>query len=265
MTGVVVVGSVNMDLTVRVPRHPVPGETVLGGDVVQTHGGKGGNQAVAAARLGQAVAFVGRVGDDDVGARLRAGLADEGVDVRAVQTTPDTPSGQALITVADDAENTIVVSPGANARLSAEDVERAAGLLSAADVVLAQLEIADAAVLAAARATRGRFVLNPAPARALSRELLAHVPAVVVTLGADGALVVADDAVRLPAHPVEPVDTVGAGDAFCGALADALARGWDVVEAAGWAVRAGALATSRPGARTALPSRSALERAGGQR
>jgi ribokinase len=138
---VVVVGSLNLDLVVRVARHPRPGHTVLGGDVSRYPGGKGANQAVAAARLGQRVAMVGRVGDDDAGATLRRALVGDGVGVDAVRVTPGAPTGIALITVDEAGENAIVVSPGANARLSAEDVRDSADALAAAAAVLLQLEV----------------------------------------------------------------------------------------------------------------------------
>ncbi len=293
---VVVVGSVNLDVVVPVERHPAPGETVLGGDHEQLPGGKGANQAVAAARLGCAVAFVGRVGADDPGRRLRATLDREGVDTRALRDD-DAPSGLAMISVAPGGENTIVVSPGANGRVGAPDVRDAADLLARAAVTLVQLEIPPEAVTAAARAAGGTLVLNPAPARDLDPEVLARagvlVPnrtelgllagtdpprgadeaaavaatidgpgAVVVTLGEHGAVVVeGGQGEHVPAPRVDAVDTTGAGDAFCGALADALARGADLVEAVRWAVRAASLSVTRAGALGAMPTRAEVERA----
>ena len=150
---VVVVGSLNMDIVVPVPRHPRPGETIIGSDSFRTPGGKGANQAVAAARLGQRVAMVGRVGGDDAGAKLVAALNDYGVDYAHVSTTPEAPTGIALITVDPDGENIIVVSSGANARVEPADVEAAAGALERAAVVALQLEIPIAAVVAAATVT----------------------------------------------------------------------------------------------------------------
>ncbi len=161
---IVVVGSLNLDIVVPVERLPRPGETVLGGDHVLVPGGKGANQAVAAARLGRRTAMVGRVGDDDAGRRLLAGLADAGVDATHVRATAGTASGIALIAVDGAGENAIVVSPGANGRLDAADVVAAQATVSAAAVVLLQLEVPVAAVLAAAEAARGTVVLNPAPA-----------------------------------------------------------------------------------------------------
>jgi ribokinase len=283
---IAVVGSVNLDVVVAVPRLPGPGETVVGGDRRELPGGKGANQAVAAARLGSAVAFVGRVGADVAGRRLRADLLAEGVDVTHLREDADAPSGMALIGVEEGGENAIVVSPGANGRVGPADVEAARGLLAGAGVVLLQHEIPPAAVAAATAAAGGRVVLNPAPARELAgpadvlvpnRGELARLagpgapaeaaarlglPAVVVTLGADGALVVADGARAEPvaAPEVRVVDTTGAGDAFCGALADALDRGAELVEAARRAVVAAALSVTGEGARGGLPSRAEVER-----
>ena len=291
---IAVVGSVNLDVVVPVERHPAPGETVLGGDRVDLPGGKGANQAVAAARLGRDVAIVGRVGADAAGRRLREGLRAEGVDVRHLAEDPDAPSGVALIAVAADGENTIIVSPGANARVSARDVEAARDVLAAAGVTLLQLEIPPEAVAAAVRAAGGTVVLNPAPARALDPAvlegvdvlvpnrgelgLLAGAPApedagqavalaravpgpraVVVTLGAAGAVVVEQARVEhVPAPEADAVDATGAGDAFCGALADALSRGAELVEAARWGVAAAALSVERRGAQAGMPTADAV-------
>jgi ribokinase len=286
---IAVVGSLNLDLVVRVARHPRPGETVLGGDVQRYPGGKGANQAVAAARLGQPVAMIGRVGEDDAGWMLRAVLDDDGVDTSRVLETAGVPSGTALITVDDAGENAIVVSPGANARVTPEDVREAEEVLAAASATLLQLEIPVDAVAEAARAAHGTVVLNPAPATTLPRDVLAAagvivpnrselallagrdvvtaddaeaaasalgVRNVVVTLGGEGALVVQGGrATSVPAVPVRAVDTTGAGDSFCAALADALVRGAELVEAARWAVRVAAVTVTRPGAQTSLPRR----------
>ncbi|CAN5909076.1 ribokinase [soil metagenome] len=293
MGDVVVVGSCNLDLVVQVRRHPRPGETVLGTGHFENPGGKGANQAVAAARLGAAVAMVGRVGDDDAGRQLRDALTADGVDVSAV-TTSTRPSGIALITVDEAGENAIVVSPGANDDVDGAAVDAHRELLTDAAVCLLQLEIPDAGVTAAARAAGGTVILNPAPARPLDDALLAAttilVPnaselawladadeavdidaaaaqarslalhgAVVVTLGANGACVVHDDTVTHVAAPqVDAVDTTAAGDAFCGALADALARDAELVEAVRWATAAGACATLRSGAQRSLPDRAAV-------
>ncbi|NHC43790.1 ribokinase [Motilibacter aurantiacus] len=291
---VVVVGSCNEDVVVPVERLPVPGQTVLGGDRARFPGGKGANQAVAAARLGCDVTLVGRVGDDEPGRSMLAALAAEGVAVGHVPTTAGVPSGAAFIAVDGVGENLIVVSPGANARLTPADVAAAEPLLSVADVLLCQLEVPVECVRRAAglaRAGRARVLLNPAPAVRLDRDLLDQVdvlvpnrtelglltgrPApvtldealaaarllpgldVVVTLGGDGALVVGRDgsAQHVPAAAVDAVDTVGAGDAFCAGLADALARGATLPEAVQWAVAVAGLATTRRGAQPAMPGR----------
>jgi len=271
---IAVVGSINLDIVVEVERHPAPGETVLGGDRLELPGGKGANQAVAAARLGARVAFVGRVGDDDDGRRLRDGLAAEGVDVAHVTVDPDAPTGMALIAVDRTGENTIVVSSGANARVSAADVEAAREVLEGAAVTLVQHEVPEEAVAAAIAAGR-RVLLNPAPARPIVAPVDVLIPnrgeleaiagrsgdpvelargldsarAVVVTLGGEGAAVIEGPRVeRIPAPRVDVVDTTGAGDAFCGALAQALDAGADLVEAARRAVRAAAESVTKPGA-----------------
>jgi ribokinase len=277
---IALVGSINLDIVVGVDRHPAPGETVLGDDRQELPGGKGANQAVAAARLGAEVAFVGRVGDDDAGRRLRDGLAAEGVDVTHVRVDADAPTGIALIAVDRAGENTIVVSSGANARVSAADVEAARDVLANAAVTLVQHEVPEDAVAAAIAAAGGTVVLNPAPARPIVAPVDVLVPnrgelealaghtgdpvelartleaarAVVVTLGSEGAAVIEGDRVeRIPAPQVDAVDTTGAGDAFCGALAQALDAGADLVEAARWAVRAAAASVTKPGAQGGLP------------
>ncbi|PYC79992.1 ribokinase [Streptomyces tateyamensis] len=291
---IVVVGSVNLDQVIEVAALPRPGETVAGGPVRRLGGGKGANQAVAAARLGAAVALVGAVGSDPDSERLRAELAAEGVAVEHLAAVPG-PPGQAVVLVDRQAENCIVVSPGANAGLGPAAVAAAGPLLGGARVVVAQLEVPLPAVLAAARLSRGTFVLNPAPvpATGLPAELwplvdvlvpnrtelaaLAGVAEVtdpahaarlaaalpcartVVTLGAAGALVCEGGAHELvPAPPVRAVDTTGAGDTFCGALAVALAEGRPLRQAAGFAVRAAALSVQQVGARAAMPGRGAV-------
>ena len=288
---VAVVGSANLDLVVEAPRVPLVGETVLGGDLARIPGGKGANQAVAAARLGRSVAMIGRVGADEGGRILRQALEAAGVDTSHLATTPDVPNGVALIAVGADGDNSIVVSPGANGRLSVADVEAAGDLLDAAAVTLVQLEVPVDAVAAAARIAGGIVVLNPAPAPSsplparlseavdvivpnqtelallaghhgpvdvataadLARRL--PVPTAVVTLGALGALAVSQGSVtHVEAPEVTPVDATAAGDSFCGALADALVRGEAIVDAVHWAVRVGAATTLRGGAQPSLPT-----------
>lgn len=285
---VAVVGSINHDLTVVTSRLPEPGETILGHSHHTGGGGKGANQAIAAARLGSRVAMVGRVGDDEHGPGLRDGLAAEGIDVSGVSLDPNVPTGLALITVDGNAENTIVVSPGANATLAPEHLPN--GLVGGASVVLTQLEIPLDMVAVAARMCTGLFLLNPAPAASLSGELLGRVDVLipnrselatlasveeptdiseavnavarlhragptVVTLGGEGALIVeGGESLHVPAAEVNSVDTTGAGDAFCGALADSLARGLGLEAAVERAVIAGAIATTRSGAQSAMPN-----------
>jgi len=293
---IVVVGSANLDLVVEVDRVPAVGETVMGGDLRRIPGGKGANQAVAAARLGRDVAMVGRLGADEGGEILRAALNADGVDTTQMITTEDVPNGVALISVGSDGDNAIVVSPGANARVTPTDIGAAADMLRNAAVTLLQLEIPLDAVTAAAHAAHGIVILNPAPAPAepLPEGLLARVDilvpnqtelatltghdgpitaeiattlattlpsqAVVVTLGADGALVVDRGAVtHVSAPSVTPVDTTAAGDSFCGALADALVRGESLIDAARWAIRVGAATTLRPGAQPSLPTPTEVE------
>jgi len=298
MPMIAVVGSVNLDLVVPVPHHPRPGETVLGGALAEHPGGKGANQAVAAARLGAQVAMVAMVGADPVGERLRKALELEGVDVERVLLEQEhgLASGQALIAVDNGSgENSIIVSPGANSALGPEHCAAAGALLRDASVTLLQQEIPGETVEAAARLAAGLVLLNPAPARPLSAALLEMVDvllpnreelaalvgeplpdlhavadaartlrgpaAVVVTLGADGALLCEEGAIHLvPALPVTPVDTTAAGDAFCGALAVALAEGRPLHEAVRRANAAAALATTRPGAQPSLPTRAEVER-----
>ncbi|WP_298454885.1 PfkB family carbohydrate kinase [uncultured Cellulomonas sp.] len=292
MSDVAVVGSVNVDVVVRVPHLPGPGQTLLASGLTRGAGGKGANQAVAAARAGgAATAFVGVVGRDDDGAVLRTALADAGVVTDALSES-DEPTGTALICVSDDGENVIVVVGGANAgwqRLSA--AQRAA--VAAADVVLAQLEVPVDVVLQAAAVRRpaARFVLNAAPARELPAALWAavdvlvvneheardladgvpladalavlgsRVPALVVTLGAAGCTVVVDgERTDVPGTPVAAVDTTGAGDTFCGVLAARLAAGDDLVEAARWGGAAASLAVQRPGAQAAIPTAAQTRR-----
>ncbi len=287
-TDVVVVGSLNHDLTVVVPHHPVPGETVLGTDHFTGAGGKGANQAVAAARLGAGVAMIGKVGADDHGRLLVTTLDDAGVDTDAVETDPGTATGLAVITLDANGENAIVVSPGANQCLDSLQVGRHTGLLGGAKVCLAQLEVPVESVTAAARASPGIFVLNLAPALPVPEDLLHQVDvlvvnrpelasltgtddpasmntisgpsAVVVTLGPDGAAFTTDRLVSGWVAPkVDVVDTSGAGDAFCGALAAALATGLDLKDAVRRAVAAGTLATTKAGAQASMPAPDDVE------
>ncbi|SNT39280.1 ribokinase [Asanoa hainanensis] len=288
---VVVVGSTNLDLVVTTPQLPRPGETVLGEDFRTVPGGKGANQAVAAARAGADCAFVGAVGSDDFGVRLRDSLVAASVDVRGLRTVPG-PSGVALIAVDQAAENFIVVAPGANGALAdLTDDDRAA--IGAADVLLLQLEVPLPTVVAAAGAARAAgttVVLNAAPAASLPAELLdlvdllvvnEHeaavvsraaepldallelVPRVVMTLGARGALYADRFGRRLevPAPRIEAVDTTAAGDAFTGALAVGWAEQGEaaIAHTLRWACAAGAACAERAGASSALPDRATID------
>lgn len=281
---VCVVGSANLDLVATTETLPAPGVTVLGTSYAEHPGGKGLNQAVAAARAGARVAFVGAVGLDAAGRGLLDVLAAEHIDATGVQQVGTT--GRALIGVSAAGENSIIVVPGANATLTAEHVRAA---LPRARVVLVQLEIplpAVGAALATGRAMGATTVLNPAPAPAapLPAEVLQHcdlvVPneheadaiggapsllaegatTVIVTRGAAGiSLVTSADTVDLRAFTVEAVDTTAAGDAFCGALCAELAAGADLAAAVRVAMAAGALATTVAGAVPSLPRRAAID------
>jgi ribokinase len=284
---IVVVGSVNRDLVARVEHHPAPGETVLGSGHETMPGGKGANQAVAASRLGSDVVFVGRVGSDEAGTSLATEFAREGVDAAHLAVDDAAPSGLAIITVDDAGENSIVVSPGANGRVSAEDVAGAAAVLLTATVTLLQLEIPVEAVMAAARTAGGAVILNAAPAAPLPDDLLKTVdvlvvnqgelevltgsgdpisartlpvPVTVVTLGPEGARVVREGSDEsFPAPRVGPVDTTGAGDTFCGALAAGLDKGLSLEASVRRAVVAGSLAVTAIGARSGMPTNAELE------
>lgn len=287
---IVVVGSCNLDLVVNVDNIPQVGQTVLGGDLKRIPGGKGANQAVAASRLGKSVAMVGRVGEDDNGKFLQSNLEDNGVNTEYLLKTPDIPTGVALISVQDDGDNAIVVSPGANGKLSPEDIA-AASPIATARVVLLQAEIPIETVVATARVAEGTVIWNPAPApsESVPLELLDLVDVLIpnqteleliggnrkvdtlesiselaktfpcsstiVTLGERGAVVVAsNEAVHIPAPTISPLDTTGAGDSFCAAIAVSLVEGKDLVEAAQWAVQVGAATTLVAGAQPSLPT-----------
>jgi ribokinase len=267
-----VVGSANVDLVVRTSSLARPGETVLGGDVERLPGGKGANQAAAAARLGADVTLLAAVGDDAAGEWLIEGLAALGVDVARVQRSAR-PTGTAFVTVAPGGDNQIVVSPGANDALDVASAD-----LGSFDVVLAQMEVGPRTVADAA-ARSSRLVLNAAPAEGLDEATLAACAVVianeveaasldvarlahcVVTLGSRGAVHWARgvEIARAPARDVHPVDTVGAGDVFCAAYALAFAEGAEANAALRFAVAAGSLATLGHGAQGALPTRAEVE------
>lgn len=279
MTRVCVVGSVNMDLVFAVDALPPPGATVLASAFTRSPGGKGGNQAVAAARAGADVVLVAAIGDDDAGTALRSHLTDNGVDTAGLVALP-VPSGTAAIVVDAQAENVIVVAPGANAHLTLNSA-RLRDLIAGCDVLLMQLEIPLQTALAAARSARAAgatVLLNASPAGADPAALaqLAEftdvvivnesearawewpVPHLVTTLGADGATHRSGaDEVRVPAPAVEAIDTTGAGDVFAGVLAAGWAAGPE--HALRRACAAGALATLVPGAGDCAPNDEAIE------
>ena len=300
MGSIVVVGSSNTDMVVRVPALPRPGETVLGGTFYTAAGGKGANQAVAAARAGGAVTFVACVGDDAFGVQAVQGFQADGIDTTYVFIVPETPSGVALIMVDGAAENSIAVASGANALLRPHHVEQAHEAIAGADVLLVQLEtpletVAAAVTLAARHDTR--VILNPAPAQALDEAMLGHVSiltpnvsetevltglpldeaarldeaatvllskgvgAVLITLGSEGLYLAASGLrERLPAFTVKAEDTTGAGDAFNGALAVALAEQQPLHEAARFAAAAAAISVTRRGAQPSAPRRDEIVR-----
>lgn len=296
---IVVVGSSNTDMIIQAPRIPRPGETILGGQFSMAAGGKGANQAVAAARAGGQVTFVARVGDDMFGENAVKGFVADGIDVKHVIKDKSSPSGVALIFVAADGENSIGVASGANGRLSPQDVGGAAEAIGSADVLVMQLEtpmetVQAAAEIAASR--KVRVVLNPAPAQPLGDALLKHVSVltpneteaelltgikvdsdataaqaakvlrgrgvglVIVTLGAKGVYVSSSDFEGAVAgFKVKAVDTTAAGDVFNGALAVAMGEGRPLAEAVRFANAAAAISVTRLGAQPSAPKRDEIE------
>ena len=292
---IVVVGSVNVDLLAQVRRHPAPGETLHGTGGQMLPGGKGANQAVAAARLGARVAMVGAVGTDAQAGVAVSALREAGVDLSHLAEV-EGPTGLAIVTVAEDGENSIVVIAGANAAMDAERVRTAGYVISAASIVVCQGEIPRSGVEALPALVTGRFLHNPAPVMELDPAVLRAsdplvvnqheaalvldqltpgaeppsdpdamvrslqeqgIASVVLTVGADGARVADDGGIhRIPAAPVDAVDTTGAGDAFIGALALGLARGDDLATAARLASRVGAFAATGEGAQPSYPDAS---------
>ena len=298
---IVVVGSINMDLVVRCSALPRPGETLSGSSFAEIPGGKGANQAVAAARLGAHVTMIGRVGDDAFGATLKAALERDGIDTRYVHTTAGISSGLAVISVEDSGQNSIIVVPGANGRLTTDDVRAASRVILDADVLLLQFEVPLTVIAETIRIARPsgktRIIVDPAPAaRELPPEIFqadwlcpneteaeamsghpvssvedAHKAArwlrsqgvrnPLVTMGAQGVVWCDETGQCHNATPfaVTPVDTTAAGDAFAGALAVALAEDMSNADALRFACAAGALATTKPGAQPAMPTRDAVE------
>ena len=292
---IVVVGSTNTDMVIKTERFPQPGETLLGGEFFLNPGGKGANQAVAAARLGGQVTFVAKVGDDLFGQQAREQFRKEGIVTDYLGTDPAKPSGVALITVDGKGENTIVVASGANGTLSTEDLARSQPALREAEVLLLQLEIPLPTVVEAARlgAEAGaKVILNPAPAASLPADLFPDlflitpnrseaealtgvtiekigdaeaaarklqekgVANVVVTMGSEGAyLLQGEKGTHIPAQAVTPVDSTAAGDVFSGALAVGLAEGLGLEEAVRFAGQAAAISVTRLGAQASAPYR----------
>ena len=299
MTDVFVLGSINQDFVLKVERRPGPGETVTNAELSTHNGGKGANQAAAAALLGASVAFLGRVGDDEFGEPLVRALGEKGIDTGLVEKAPGKATGAAFITVTPDGENAITVAPGANRSLEPEDVDAASDAIGDARVLVAQMEIPVQTVLRAVEVAdqRGtRTLVNLAPTFEVPRGLLEKLDPLVVNEheaafllgseveGVDGALSAApkllslgprsvvitvgeagavfaggDPTEHLPAPEVDVVDTTGAGDAFVGALATQLAREASLEEAVAYAVRAGAAAVTKEGAQGALPTPEVVE------
>lgn len=293
---IVVVGSSNTDLVVKIPKLPQVGETVTGGTFSVAPGGKGANQAVAAARLGAEVWFIGRVGEDEFGRSRVEDLRREGVSTDFVVWDEEAHSGVAFILVDQRGENMITVAPGSNARLSAEDVWRASEAIRAADALLLQFEILEEAIIAAERVAKERgtlVVVNPAPWKPVSEEVLSLADVVVpneieargilgregspeelvsslldkgpkmavVTLGKRGALCAerGQEPVHVPAFEVKAVDATAAGDAFCAGLAVALVEGRRLPDAVRFACACAAMAVTRLGAQPSLPKREELK------
>lgn len=298
--GVLVVGSANIDMVVTTPRFPAPGETVLGRSFAMFPGGKGANQAVACARLGGQVSFIGRMGKDVFRDRLAASMRKDGVLLDRLMIDPELPTGIGVITIDESGQNQIVVASGSNMAVTPADVDRHRAAFSGARVLLVQLEIPLPAVhraIALAKELDLTVILNPAPARKLSRALLKMVDfltpnegelsvlagmpvddaasaeqaarklmeggpgCVVVTIGSKGAMAVSAGGARIfPSYKVRPVDTTAAGDAFNGGLAVALAGGAGLDDAIRFACAAGALSVTRAGAQPSMPTRTEVER-----
>jgi ribokinase len=298
MKNILVVGSSNTDMIIRVPRIPKPGETVLGGEFAMAPGGKGANQAVAAARAGGRVTFIARVGDDVFGSRALENFKADGIDTKFIVRDGSAPSGVALINVGSDGENAISVASGANAGLSEDDVADAAAAFDTANILLMQLETPPRTVLAGAREARKRglpVMLNPAPARPLDDELVGLVSiltpnapeaesltgvsvsgesgvrraadilrqrgprVVVITLGDRGCFASSRDFEGfVPAFAVTAVDTTAAGDVFNGALAVALAEESGLAEGLRFASAAAAVSVTRRGAPPSAPARGEI-------
>lgn len=295
---ILVVGSSNTDMVIKTHHFPAPGETILGGHFLMNAGGKGANQAVAAARLGGMVTFVGKIGDDIFGKQAIQQLEEDGINVDFVAVDPENPSGVAMITVDRKAENSIVVAPGANGTLRPADFDKALPELNESEFVLLQLEIPISTVEYIARISalkQKKVVLNPAPAATLSDELLKNlylitpneteaeiltgikvtdgksalesanmlqdkgVEIVIITMGAAGAFLLADGKSEIIKAPkVGAVDTTAAGDTFNGALVVALSEGKTIQESIAFANRAASISVTRIGAQSSVPYRKEI-------
>jgi ribokinase len=298
MSKIIVIGSSNTDMVIKAKKHPLPGETILGGTFLMNPGGKGANQAVAAARLGGNVIFVTKTGNDVFGEEARCHFSKEGIDSGYIVKDPNNPSGVAIIMVDENGENAIAVAPGSNGTLSAYDIDEAAFGTDPADIILLQLEIPIGTVefVAEKASARGnRVILNPAPARKLSELLLQclylitpneieaenltginvtdvasaelaakdlherGVKNVVITLGATGAYIYSETTSKLiTVVPVKAVDTTAAGDIFNGAIAVALSEGKSLEEAVKFANKAAAISVTRMGAQASAPFRKEI-------
>jgi len=299
MNSIVVIGSSNTDMVVKTDHLPVPGETIVGGEFFIYPGGKGANQAVAAARLGGQVSLVASIGGDIFGKRSIELIATEGIDVSGIISNENEASGVALITVDKNGENCITVAPGSNATLYPRSIERSVELIRSASIVMMQLEIPLETIIYAAqlcRNTNATFILNPAPACRLPDSLFPDIDIitpnekeaemltgimisdlssasmaaqilkdkgagiVIITLGKQGALIVTDDFEQhVPSIIVDAIDTTGAGDIFNGALAVALANGMELTAAVAFACKAAALSVTRLGAQSSAPNLKELE------
>jgi len=296
---IVVVGSSNMDLVVKSSRIPSKGETILGGDFIMTPGGKGANQAVAAAKLGAEMYFVAKLGDDIFGRQSLSNFQKVGIKTDYVEQTKEAPSGVALITVDDAGDNMIVVAPGANLKLSPEDVNKARLVIASSGAVVAQLEVPLETVECAAKLANDAgvpFILDPAPAQKLSDEFLrvvdvltpneteaeiltgikvtdensakvaaknlldCGVKAVILTMGSKGYILATKDGVEfVPSIKVDAVDATAAGDAFTGSLAVGLAQGKTLEAAALFANYVAALSVTKMGAQSSMPNAEQVE------
>lgn len=299
MNKILVIGSSNMDLVVQVPRCPAAGETLFGSSFTTNYGGKGANQAVAVARIGSGVTFMTKLGNDTFGQQMRQHFSEEGMDLTHILTDAESPTGTALITVEDKGENRIIVVPGANARLTENDVESLSAEINSCRFVLTQLEIPLPTVLRVAEMTSAagkQLILNPAPARPLPDSLLQKVflitpneteaeiltgirvsdvesarraalwfrekgvQQIVITMGSQGAFIFTDNFQGMvPAYKVKAIDTTAAGDVFNGALTVALSEGKTTADAARFGCAASALAVMRPGAQSSIPTRTEID------